>query len=53
VVGGLRGAIGVAMVADYVGPFSKMYYDCVVFVVVISTLVQVRPTHENQPVTLH
>ena len=41
VVGGLRGAIAFAMVAEYSGPYNRRYYDCVVLVIVFTTLVQV------------
>ena len=37
----LRGAIAFAMVAEYDGPYSARFYDCVIVVVLFTTLVQV------------
>jgi len=40
VVGGLRGAIAFAMVAEYDGPYNKRFYDCTILVILFTTLVQ-------------
>ena len=37
----LRGAIAFAMVAEYDGPYNARFYDCVIVVVLFTTLVQV------------
>ena len=36
-----RGAIAFAMVAEYEGPYNKRFYDCVIVVILFTTLVQV------------
>jgi len=40
VVGGLRGAIAFAMVAEYDGPYNRRFYDCTILVILFTTLVQ-------------